>query len=64
MIARIADWSSANWNVRCRGVAVFGPPQCPLRWRIRNLREKCRRARPSGASGTNAEAVLGPARFQ
>eukprot|EP00969_Alexandrium_andersonii_P154370 6823757-Alexandrium_andersonii.AAC.1 len=35
-----------------------------IRDRIRTLREKRRRTQPSGASGTNFDAVPGPAQFQ
>eukprot|EP00969_Alexandrium_andersonii_P339763 15019586-Alexandrium_andersonii.AAC.1 len=36
----------------------------PLRRQIRHLREKRRRTHPSRASGTDFEAVPGPAQFQ
>eukprot|EP00969_Alexandrium_andersonii_P339425 15003434-Alexandrium_andersonii.AAC.1 len=39
-------------------------PAGPLRRQIRHLREQRRRIQPSGVSGTDIEAVLGPAQFQ
>eukprot|EP00969_Alexandrium_andersonii_P347987 15387035-Alexandrium_andersonii.AAC.1 len=40
------------------------PPEARFGRRIRNLREKMRRAHPSGASGTDFEASPGPAQFE
>eukprot|EP00969_Alexandrium_andersonii_P038332 1679139-Alexandrium_andersonii.AAC.1 len=41
-----------------------GPQNSTSRRQIRNLREKQRRTDPSGASGTDFEAVPGSAQFQ
>eukprot|EP00969_Alexandrium_andersonii_P196546 8683628-Alexandrium_andersonii.AAC.1 len=54
----VQDCAIADWQV-----AVSGPLDPCCRRQIRNLRGKRRREHPSRASGTNFEAVPGPAHF-
>eukprot|EP00969_Alexandrium_andersonii_P345866 15288549-Alexandrium_andersonii.AAC.1 len=63
-IARIADWRLADRSSLLRDFATSDPVRERFRRRIRNLREKQRRTHPSGASGTDFEAVPGSAQFQ
>eukprot|EP00969_Alexandrium_andersonii_P158546 7004812-Alexandrium_andersonii.AAC.1 len=63
-IARIADWSIADWSLRVGDFATSDPLEARIRGQIRNLCEKRRRTHLSGASEANFEVVPGPAQFQ
>eukprot|EP00969_Alexandrium_andersonii_P147857 6536708-Alexandrium_andersonii.AAC.1 len=52
------------WRLRVGDFATSDPLKARLRGLIRNLREKCHRTHPSGASRVNFEAVLGSEQFQ